>query len=400
MNISDFRKIVLSNQTVILDSPTLSATAAGDDFAFSVAMNATGTVCIIGSPMTTSADIGKAVVYAYNATTKLWEQRGADFLGTVSGQKLGYSVAISGDGNTIIIGSPGTRNIKIYSWSSGVWSLIQNLTDTTESFGWSVAINSSGTRVAVGTPKDDTTGTDRGRVQLYDYVSSMNWSLAGTIYGEADGDNSGWCVALNSSGNRAAIGAPFNNVGSIVDAGHTRIYHNTTGTTWIQLGVDLDGSSTDEQSGFNISLNDVGDVVAIGNIKDDTNLDNNAGTTRVYSWSGGAGTSGSWSQLGSDLNGNPGDLFGYSVSLNNSGNILAVGAPFRDNASGIDSGGAQVYKFDSINSIWKQIYPLLQGQTTGEQSGLSVSISKDTKKIIVGGPYTSGGGIARIYSIY
>lgn len=402
MNISDFRKVVLSNQTIILDSPMLNAIAAGDDFGFSVAMNATGTVCIIGAPNFDTNNIGRAVVYAFNATAKLWEQRGDPFLGALSGQKLGYSVAINGDGTRIVIGSPGNSNVQVYSWNGTSYTVIRNSTETATAAGWSVAINSAGNRIAVGAPTNSATGTDRGAVEILDYSGSgTTWNSHGIIaYGEANGDKSGWCVSLNSSGNRVAIGAPFNDIGgTITQAGHTRVYHNTSGTSWIKLGIDLDGSSINEQSGFNISLNDVGDIVAIGNIQDDTSANNDAGTTRVYKWSGGAGTSGSWSQQGLDLNGNPGDLLGYSVSLNSEGNILAIGAPFRDNASGIDSGGAQVYEFDNTNVIWKQIRPLLQGQSVGEQSGLSVSLSKNSKKIIVGAPYTSTGGTARIYSI-
>ena len=53
-----------------------------------------------------------------------------------------------------------------------------------------------------------------------------------------------------------------------------------------------------------------------------------AGSVRVYQYS-----SSTWSQLGNDIDGKAaGDNFGWSVSLNSAGDIVAIGARLNSNS--------------------------------------------------------------------
>ena len=53
-------------------------------------------------------------------------------------------------------------------------------------------------------------------------------------------------------------------------------------------------------------------------------MDSNSGYVRVYK-----NTSGTWTQIGSDIDGEKGDDHsGYSVSLSSDGSIVAIGAPY------------------------------------------------------------------------
>lgn len=54
-------------------------------------------------------------------------------------------------------------------------------------------------------------------------------------------DNFGTSVSLSSNGKIVAIGARFNN-GAALNAGHVRVFA-FKGTTWSQLGTDLDGEA-------------------------------------------------------------------------------------------------------------------------------------------------------------
>jgi hypothetical protein len=84
------------------------------------------------------------------------------------------------------------------------------------------------------------------------------------IDGEAANDKSGWSVSINAVGNRVAIGAPGNDVGGAMsNAGHVRLYE-WNGATWTRLGVDIDGVSFEDEFGSSVSMNAVGDRVAIG----------------------------------------------------------------------------------------------------------------------------------------
>ena len=61
------------------------------------------------------------------------------------------------------------------------------------------------------------------------------------IDGEANSDRSGISVSMNSGGDRVAIGAYFND-GTATDAGHVRVYEYSSGS-WSKLGSDIDGEA-------------------------------------------------------------------------------------------------------------------------------------------------------------
>ena len=87
------------------------------------------------------------------------------------------------------------------------------------------------------------------------------WSQLGSdIDGEAAFDSSGYRVALNSDGTIVAIGAPYND-GNGTDSGHVRVYQYSSGS-WSQLGSDIDGEAADDMSGYSVSLNSDGTIVA------------------------------------------------------------------------------------------------------------------------------------------
>jgi hypothetical protein len=76
-----------------------------------------------------------------------------------------------------------------------------------------------------------------------------------------------------------AIGADAND-GNGNDSGHVRVY-NTDGTTWTQVGADIDGEAADDRSGRSVSLSADGTVVAIGATNNSGN-GSNSGHVRVF----------------------------------------------------------------------------------------------------------------------
>ena len=105
------------------------------------------------------------------------------------------------------------------------------------------------------------------------------------INGEAVDDWSGYPVSLSSDGTILAIGAPFN-AGNGTYAGHVRVYEYSNGT-WTQLGSDIDGEAAGDNSGV-VSLSDDGDVVAIG-APGNAGNGPDAGHVRVYEIASGVG---------------------------------------------------------------------------------------------------------------
>ena len=111
MNIYHFKKAVISGlQRIILDEPPLKGTYDGDSFGLSVDFNSNGDICVIGDPLYSSSDFGAVKVYKKNSSTKLWEQLG-DVITGLTGERIGYSVAITDDGYRIVVGSEGSDSV-------------------------------------------------------------------------------------------------------------------------------------------------------------------------------------------------------------------------------------------------------------------------------------------------
>lgn len=154
------------------------------------------------------------------------------------------------------------------------------------------------------------------------------------IVGESLDDYSGSSVSLSADGTIVAIGAPQNDTG----AGYVGVYENQSGS-WVQLGQDIDGEAFDDRGGA-VSLSSNGSIVAIGAGANDGN-GTSSGHVRVYE-----NQSGTWAQIGQDIDGeNAGDSSG-SVSLSSDGSIVAIGASKND-GNGSDSGHVRIYENQS-----------------------------------------------------
>jgi hypothetical protein len=110
---------------------------------------------------------------------------------------------------------------------------------------------------------------------------------------------------------------------------------------WKQIDTDINGEAANDQSGYSVSLSDDGNVLAIGAYNNDGN-GTDSGHVRVYAWNT---TSAKYFQRGMDLDGEAAsDQSGISVSLSDNGNVLAIGANNND-GNGANSGHVRVYKW-------------------------------------------------------
>jgi hypothetical protein len=208
--------------------------------------------------------------------------------------------------------------------------------------GTSVSLSSNGLTVAIGARYNDGNGTNSGHVRVYQYVGSVWTQLGGDIDGELASDQSGYSVSLSSNGLTVAIGARYND-GNGTDSGHVRVYE-MVGSVWTQLGGDIDGELTNDQSGTSVSLSSDGLTVAIGAYGNDGN-GTNSGHVRVYQYVGSV-----WTQMSIDIDGElTSDQSGYSVSLSSDGLTVAIGANGND-GNGADSGHVRVYEMVPVTS--------------------------------------------------
>ncbi|PHX83351.1 MAG: hypothetical protein CK537_06255, partial [Flavobacteriales bacterium] len=278
------------------------------------------------------SDAGHARVFSWSGTA--WVQKGADIDGWSPYNQSGYSVSMP-DANTLAIGAPGNDgngigvgHARVYSWSGTAWGQKGADIDGEAGGDWSgcsVSMPDANT-LAIGARDNDGNGLDAGHARVYSW-SGTAWVQKGVdIDGEASFDWSGYSVSMPDA-NTLAIGARDND-GNGLDAGHARVY-SWSGTAWVQKGVDIDGEAVGDLSGHAVSMPDA-NTLAIGALGNNSFLPlPDAGHTRVYSWSGTA-----WGQKGIDIDGwSPYNQSGYSVSMPDA-NILAIGAPAADSGRG------------------------------------------------------------------
>jgi len=368
---------------------------------YSVSLSSDGTVVATGARFNDGNGInsGHTRIYAWDGSS--WSQLGGDIDGEAAYDKSGYSVSLSSDGTVVAIGANGndgngsdSGHTRIYAWDGSSWSQLGGDIDgeAADQSGHSVSLSSDGTVVAIGAVGNDGNGSYSGHTRIYVWDGS-SWSQLGSdIEGEAAYDESGYSVSLSSDGTAVAIGANRND-GNGINSGHTRIY-TWEGSSWSQLGGDIDGEAADDYSGLSVSLSSDGTVVAIGARFNDGN-GSASGHTRIYAWEGS-----SWSQLGGDIDGEAADDYsGLSVSLSSDGTVVAIGAPFND-GNGSNSGHTRIYVWDG--SSWSQLGGDIDGEAA-DQSGQSVSLSSDGTAVVIGAPYNDGNGSdsghVRIYAL-
>ncbi|MDG1811262.1 MAG: Ig-like domain-containing protein [Polaribacter sp.] len=255
--------------------------------------------------------------------------------------------------------------------------------------------------IVVYTPDTDFTGVDTFTYQVNDGSTTSNTAtvsinvfdsylntarqIGQDIDGVASGDESGTSIAMSADGKIVAIGATKND-GNGSDSGHVRVY-SYSGNNWSQLGQDLNGEATNDWSGTSLAISEDGTTLAIGASFNDNQNGTNSGHVRIYSYDGN-----NWLQLGQDINGEAkGDQFGYSVSLSGDGKNVVIGTPM-NNENGSNSGHVRVYSFNGNN--WSQLGQDLNGEAR-DWSGYSVSLATNGKTVAIGAIYGSNGGACK-----
>ena len=160
-----------------------------------------------------------------------------------------------------------------------------------------------------------------------------------------------------------------------------------------QLGSDIDGEAASDFFGRSVSMNSSGDRVAIGAYLND-GTGSNAGHVRIYEYS-----SGSWSQLGADIDGEANsDRSGISVSMNSSGDRVAIGA-YQNDGSASNAGHVRIYEYSS--GSWSQLGADIDGEAANDYFGMSVSMNSSGDRVAIGANGNDGtaadAGHVRIY---
>jgi hypothetical protein len=362
--------------------------AEGDLAGWSVSLNSDGSIVALSDLSNDANGVNSGQVRVFENNNNTWVQIGQAIQGEATDNSYGYSVSLNASGSIVAIGSPyddvaGANSglVQVFENVNGSWIQIgQDLNggDSFDEAGWSVSLNAEGNILAIGSDFYGEDGSQVGQVRIFENIKG-SWSQIGQdINGEDSGENSGWTVSLNNDGTIVAIGAPRNGeVGS--QAGHARIYENINGT-WIQLGQDIDAEAEFDLFGFSVSLNSDGSMVAIGGIHNEGN-GSLSGHVRVLEYN-----NGDWVQIGADIDGEEGETFGLSVSLSDDGSKLGVVAA--------TPGIARMY--ENNNGSWEQIGENIDEESIGTYFARSISVNSDASFVAVGSPFNTGGNTGHV----
>jgi len=329
---------------------------------------------------------GHVRIYRWSSTNR-WTQRGQDIEGDTVRDYFGHAVSMP-DLNTVAIGATqsdlsrsGPGYVRVMEWGGRGW--VQKGQDILGGTGMGL------TGYAVSMPDPNTVAfsgyTTNGTVRVYQWNGSAWVQKGQDIIGESAQDRFGEAISMPDS-NTIAIGAKYNDAGqhSSYNSGHVRIF-KWSGTTWAQIGGDLDGEASGDLFGTSVSMPDPY-TVAVGGFANDGN-GNASGHARVFRW---IGTS--WAQKGSDIDGMAaGDQSGWSVCMPDS-NYVAIGAPFNSTTATF-AGHARVFQFSTITALEEyqkleqlSIYPNptvgLLNITTPKPNGTRVQILDLSGKIL------------------
>ena len=154
------------------------------------------------------------------------------------------------------------------------------------------------------------------------------------------GDYLGWSVSLSADGSRALVGAPMDDTLGGIDAGSARVFVRS-GTGWTEEAtLFAAGGAANDISGWSVSLDADGSRAIIGVPSDDTPSGLDVGTARVFVRSGAGWTEEAALRASGAA---AGDWFGVSVAISADGMRAVVGAYYDDTAAGVDAGSARVF---------------------------------------------------------
>ncbi len=308
-------------------------------------------------------------------------QVGNDLTG---GGGFGSTVSLSADGQRLAVGAYSTANgtTRIYQRTGNTWTQLgaDILGEAAgDRAGRALDLDDAGTRVAIGAYLNNAGGTNRGHVRVYDLVGSTWTQVGADIDGVANNSQFGFSVALSGDGSRLLAGAQnANNLN-----GQARVY-DLVGASWTQIGATLSGTN---EFASHVAISADGTTIAIPS--DSAAGSSRAGTVQVFRLS-----AGNWVQVGNTLQGEQvPDNFGNRVSLSASGGRIAVSAPADDEAA---TNAGKVRVFDLVGGTWTQVGQDVVGQSGNEIGGYGLVLSDDGTRFVT---QAAGSSLARVYRL-
>ncbi len=344
------------------------------------------TVSLVGDTMVVGAsnnDNKKGAAYVYVRSGTNWSLQ-AKLTASDAVAFSWFGASISQDGNTLVIGSPGSPTggaVYVFIRTGSTWSQQAKLTGNDNRLGsvFGEAVSINGDTILVGDQLgNDQTGTRNGCAYVF-VRNGTSWNQQAkltVVEAVSPMDHFGLArfgEAVSVSGDTAIIGTPGSDIGG-PNFGAAYVFVRNGGAWNQQTRLIANDSIID--TGLGISVSQIGDTVVIGAAYQNSS----GGAAYIFSRDGNT-----WSQQSrlTASDGVVGDFFGGSVSF--SGDTIVVGAGSKNSSLGA------AYVFTRNDMAWIQQARLTASDgVAGDHFGNSVSVSGDT--VVIGaGPDNLGG---------
>lgn len=218
---------------------------ASYNLGYNIALSGNGNIIAASSLTRPSPRNGEILVYEFSGNT--WIKMGQDIsgVGGANFNDLGFSMSLSLDGTTLAAGyrSSTPSRVEIYRFNSSsnprAWNSIGSINGSAidQYFGWTIKLSSDGNTIVIGgigygaAAGNTTNGI--GSVSVFKYNSLTSWSQLGQIiYGASANDLFGQWVQISNDGTIMSAGGANS---------YVRVY-KLYSNTWIQIGQVLNGS--------------------------------------------------------------------------------------------------------------------------------------------------------------
>ena len=336
-----------------------SDASQGNHFGYALALSDDGNTALIGASdnVVNGQFVGAAYVFVRPSGGTAWtQQQEMTASDAAGGDQFGNSVALSSDGNTALIGAAdktvngqtnaGAAYVFVRPSGGATWTQQQELTATDPAyrdyFGSSAALSGDGNTALIGEVYR-TVNQQQSAGTAYVFVRPSGgtaWTRQQetTASDAAYGDNFGSSVAMSDDGNTVLIGAPYKTVNGQQLAGAAYVFVRPSGgTAWTQQQeLTASDAASYDRFGTPVALSDDGNTALIGAPYKTVNRQQSAGAAYVFVRPSGGAT---WTQQQELVDSNiaSDDVFGGSAALTSDGNtalIRSAGAAYPETFTG------------------------------------------------------------------
>ncbi|MEO0592677.1 MAG: integrin [Myxococcota bacterium] len=306
-----------------------SNTSDGQSFNFgSLALSGDGRTLVVGASAESSGSRGvegdqgvfdaleSGAVYVFETSGTSWRQTAyLKSSNADSGDRFGFNVALSSDGQTLAVAAPGESSqagadadnnefleagaVYVFQLQSGVWSEVAFIkasnAEAGDRFGAGLALSGDGETLAVGSEEDsgsfgidgdpsNNSAEDSGAIYVFVQEGAvwMQEAYLKPSSGEA-GDLFGRSLGLSFTGDRLSVGAPGQDEGGpgvdvdraetrFADSGAAYVFQRQQ-SVWSEVNfVKASNPGPDDRFGTSVSVSSNGEVLAVGSTGEDSSV--------------------------------------------------------------------------------------------------------------------------------